>query len=139
MADAPDATQKDLSLAQTKFLAAFAETGLHQKSAEVAGVNVVTAYRWSKKGNQVYDLALVEATAIAAKHLEDYARELAMKSEKPDRMILLRLLEAYDPRFRQKREVSHSGSLEHTVKRVVLEGGLPTHLQPAPEPEEESS
>lgn len=115
-----------LSPKQVLYLEHFALTGHHGDSARVAGVNRRSALRWRQPGEPGYTPgfpeAYEEAERLSVIALRDQARKLAMARKKPNTQVLLRLLEAHDPAFRQKRDVQLSGDVGLTVKRLVFKG-----------------
>lgn len=118
----PDA--RNLTTKQELYLEVFSRTGHHGKSCEAAEVDPRTPRRWWTEGESGYSEEFARQLEVARdgarQYLRDVAIEQATDAEKPNHVVLLRLLEAYDPAFRQKREIQHSGSVDHTVRRVVF-------------------
>ncbi len=103
---------------QRVYLSALARTCHHGQSAERAKVSRITAWRW--RAEEPFASAYQIAREVGIGSVEDGGVEMCSDPATFSSQVWGRIMEANDPRYRQKRDVQHSGSVEHVVRRVVL-------------------
>lgn len=128
VSDKPEATTdigdeiegwEDLAPNQRIYLRAFADCCHHGRASKAAKVHRITSWKW-RKDSELFAAAYEVARTVGVQSVEDGGVEMCSDPETFSSQVWGRIMEANDPRYRQKRDVQHSGSVEHVVRRVVL-------------------
>lgn len=110
----------DLEPRQRAYLACLAKTCHHGESSGRAGVSRITAWRW--RSDPKFLAAYEVARTVGIGSVEDGGVAMCSNPETFSSQVWGRIMEANDPRYRQKRDLNLSGSVETVTKRIVLAG-----------------
>lgn len=94
--------------ARETFLKTLAETCNVSEAARAAGLGRRTAYDW-RDADATFASAWTDAEESSADKLEQVAYERAISGQS-DRMLEV-LLKAHRPKYREKQQIEHSGSI----------------------------
>lgn len=110
---------ESLTPEQRAYLHSFAGNCHHGQASKAANRTRITTWQW-RKDSPVFAAAYEVARTVGIQSVEDGGVGMCQSPETFSSQVWGRIMEANDPRYRQKRDVQHSGSVEHVVRRVVL-------------------